>query len=154
MDILYGYCETRLASKVNSGVGDSLIQDYASACSPTLKIFLQKIFLNIFFGGSVHYHRHWGSRWARADLRIMSRQAAMIGEITTTAPCMLYQTTVPDYCTKILHQACCTRLLHQTMNNCTVYMWIDLQHHLPEAPTHDQIEYSQSFIFCFFLDPI
>ena len=58
IDIMDGYCETRLGSKVNSGVGDSLIQDYARACSPLiLKIFFNRyydIFENIIIiGGHV-----------------------------------------------------------------------------------------------------
>ena len=132
----------------------------------------KKQYLNI-IGGSKHYRHHWGSRWAGADLRIMSRQdAAMIGEITT-APCnkllyqteefttapyacccnkLLYQTTAPDYCTRPLHHACCTRLLYQTLTNCrmcAVDVQKDLQHHQPQALAHDWIQYSYSFIFRF-----
>ena len=126
---------------------------------------------------SKHYRHHWGSCWAGADRRIMSRQDAMIGEITTAAvhqACYMLVTNyctrldaVTNYCTRLLlhawrvrllHQstvpdhACCTRLLYQTLANCgmcAVVVQRDLQHHLREALAHDWIEYSYSFIFCF-----
>ena len=45
IDIMDRYCETWVGSKVNSGVGDSLIQDYARACS----LLLLKIFFNRYY---------------------------------------------------------------------------------------------------------
>ena len=106
-----------LWSKVNSGVGAALSQDYVATCSSTLENINKKIVC--YFPSLIFITKHlakerqqWlmnftysitssslsksssssspssssclGSCWARADLRMMSGQAAMIGEITNT----------------------------------------------------------------------